>query len=408
MGLLARDANDDARSAGLQRAYHRGASRTLRSRRPGRGSSSRPPATSVALAHIRAGRWARSLLEGALEERRTNMGFRTQRALEEQVVVITGASSGIGLSTARLAAARGAAVVMAARSPEIEQLAEQLRSEGGRAEAVVADVSSEEDVRHVADVAEARFGRIDTWINNAGTSVYGRSLEVPVDDMRELFDTDFWGTVYGSRVAVERMRDLGGTLINVGGVMSERALPLQGASSAAKHAVKGFTDALRVELEHDEVPVQITLVNPASTDTPLFAHAKNRLDDGVPAAPPPVYAPEVAARALLECATRPKREITVGAAGRARQLLSRWMPAVADELAARRMFEPQVRREPHEPRVLGAGSERGDHRGMVRRRGERPAIRVPTMPAVVAGVGAVLVAVGLMRVASQIAASRAV
>ncbi|UJR84418.1 SDR family oxidoreductase [Sandaracinus amylolyticus] len=337
------------------------------------------------------------------------MGFRTQKPIEEQVVVITGASSGIGLSTARLAASRGARVVMAARSPEIEQLAEQLRGEGGRAEAVVADVSSEHDVRHVADVAEARFGRIDTWINNAGTSVYGRALEVPVDDMRELFDTDFWGTVYGSRVAVERMRDLGGTLINVGGVVSDHAMPLQGANSAAKHAVKGFTDALRVELEHDGVPVQITLLKPASIDTPFFAHARNRLDDGVPAAPPPVYAPEIVARALLDCAVRPKREVAVGTSGRAQLLLARWMPALSDKIVERRMFEPQMRREPHEPRVLGPGSERGDHRGMVRRRSaDVTARRAPAMGAVVAGVGAVLVAIGLMRVASRVAESRAV
>lgn len=325
------------------------------------------------------------------------MGFREQKPIHEQVIVITGASSGIGLSTARLAASRGASLVLAARSPELESIAGELRAQGASVEAVLADVSREEDVRRIADRAIDRFGRIDTWINNAGTSVYGKSIEVPIASMRELFDTDFWGVVYGSRVAVERMRAHGGTLINVGSVVSDRGMPLQGAYSAAKHAVKGFTDALRVELEHDEIPVQVTLVKPATIDTPYFAHAENRLEDGVPAAPPPVYAPETVARALLDCAEHPKRELAVGMGGRIQFMLANAVPALADRVIARTMFAQQIRSEQHAPRTRGAGEERGDHPGMVLHHSTYAQLRrhAPAVLSVAAGLGAAFLALRL-------------
>lgn len=293
------------------------------------------------------------------------MGYRTSKGLEEQVIVITGASSGIGLCTARMAAEAGAAVVMAARHPEVESLARELRERGARAEGVIADVSQEEDIRRIAELAVARFEGIDTWVNNAGTAVYGRAMGVPIDAARELFETNFWGVVYGSRAAVAHMCERGGTLINVGSIESDRAAPLQSLYAASKHAVKAFTDALRMELDHDRVPVQVTLLKPAAIDTPFFAHARSYAAMGAPKPPPPVYAPEVVARALLDCASRPCREVTVGGAGRAQVVAAKLMPGLADRLLARGMFESQFREAPHDERVRGIGQTHGDHDGPV-------------------------------------------
>src|SRR5205085_8956246 len=165
------------------------------------------------------------------------------KKLNEQVVVITGASSGIGLATARMAAKQGARLVLAARTEEaLKQLADEITQAGGAAIYVVADVGREEDVRRIAAEAVARFGGFDTWVNDAGVSIYGKITDVPTEDLRRLFETNFWGVVYGSRAAAEHLRTRGGALINVGSALSDRALPLQGMYCASKHAVKGFTD----------------------------------------------------------------------------------------------------------------------------------------------------------------------
>ena len=231
------------------------------------------------------------------------------KKLEDQVVVITGASSGIGLVTARKAAERGAKLVVAARAEgALRRLVEEINSKGGEAVYVVADVGREEDVRRIAETAAGRFGGFDTWVNNAGVSIYGRLLDTPVEDMRRMFDTNFWGTVYGSLVAAESLRLRGGALINVGSTLSDRAIPIQGAYSASKHAVKAFTDALRMELEAEGAPVSVTLVKPGTIDTPYRKHAKNLLEKE-PALPPPAYAPEAAADAILHCAETPVRDV---------------------------------------------------------------------------------------------------
>ena len=222
------------------------------------------------------------------------------KKLSEQVMVITGATSGIGLVTAREAARRGAKLVLAARSEgALGRLAGEINAAGGEAVHAAADVGREEDVRRIAETALARFGRVDTWVNNAGVSIYGRIVDTPVEDMRRLFETNFWGVVYGSRVAAEILRQRGGALINVGSVLSDRAIPVQGVYSASKHAVKGFTDALRMELEEEGAPVSVTLIKPSTIDTPYTKHAKNLLEDKEPALPPPVYAPETVAEAIL-------------------------------------------------------------------------------------------------------------
>ena len=214
------------------------------------------------------------------------------RPIAEQVMIITGASSGIGLVTAKLAAQQGARIVLAARNEQdLERAVREIRTNGGRAVHCVADVSNREQVQGIADLALDAFGQIDTWVNNAGIAVYGRLMDIELDDMRRQFDVNYWGQVHGSRIAVRNMRSRGGALINVASALSDRAIPLQGNYCASKHALKAFTDALRMELEEEGVPISITLVKPGSIDTPLFDKAKTYL--GVEPQPvPPVYAPE--------------------------------------------------------------------------------------------------------------------
>src|SRR6266566_5808136 len=162
------------------------------------------------------------------------------KPLADQTMVITGASSGIGLVTARKAARKGARLVLAARSEDdLSLLVDEICCNGGQAIAVQADVGSETDVRHIAAEAIRAFGGFDTWVNNAGVSVYGRALDVPIPDMRRVFETNVWGVVYGSRVACEHLRLRGGALINLGRELSDKAAPLQAIYSASKHAVKG-------------------------------------------------------------------------------------------------------------------------------------------------------------------------
>src|SRR4051812_14263999 len=159
----------------------------------------------------------------------------TPKKLKDQVVVITGASSGIGLATARMAARRGARVVMAARNEEdLKNAAEEVRVNGGRVLAVPTDVSDEAAVSRLGEAALLEFGTIDTWVNNAGLSIYGKLTEVPLADKRRLFDINFWGVVHGSRTAVRMMKHRGGVLINIGSEVSDVAIPLQGMYSASK------------------------------------------------------------------------------------------------------------------------------------------------------------------------------
>jgi short-subunit dehydrogenase len=296
----------------------------------------------------------------------------TLKPLEIQVIVITGATSGIGLVTARMAARRGAKLVLAARSEAaLRQLVEEIKNDNGDAIAVVADVGNEDDVQRIAVAAKERFGGFDTWINNAGVSIYGKFTDVPLADQRKLFETNYWGVVYGSLVAVEQLKIRGGALINVGSVLSDRAIPLQGAYCASKHAVKGFTDALRMELEHEGAPISVSLIKPSAIDTPYTDHAKNFLKTE-PRNPPPVYAPDVVAAAILYCAENPERDIFVGGGGKGLSLLGNYAPRVTDKVMEWTMFDLQHSDQPARPleqhsldKPSGRSGERGHYPGHV-------------------------------------------
>ncbi|MGV3743170.1 MAG: SDR family oxidoreductase [Burkholderiaceae bacterium] len=274
----------------------------------------------------------------------------TLKPLDQQVIVITGASSGIGLATVELAASHGARLVLAARSEEIlSDIVSEILNAGGEAISVAADVGSREQVEQIAQAAVHRFGRIDTWINDAGGSIYGRLEEVSEEDSRRLFDTNFWGVVNGSLAALPHLRQHGGALINVGSEVSDAVIPLQGMYSASKHAVKGFTDALRVEVEEvDKAPVSITLIQPTAVDTPFPQHAKNYMDRE-PKLPTPMIDPKKVAEAILHAATEPTKDIKVGAMAKLNTAMHRVMPAIAEKIAAKYVNKQHYEELPRNP-----------------------------------------------------------
>lgn len=295
------------------------------------------------------------------------------KKIAKQTIVITGATSGIGLVTARLAAKRGASLVLAARSEDaLEKLADEINDAGGNAVYVVADVSNQEDVAMIARAAHNRFGGFDTWVNNAGVSIYGRIEEVPLDDMRKLFETNFWGLVYGSLEAVKTLKKTGGALINLGSIVSEQPVILQGIYSASKHAVKGFTESLRMELAYVKAPVSVTLIKPAAIDTPYPLNAKNYLDRE-PQHAPPAYAPDLVAEAILDAAENPTREQTVGGGGKMMTGMGTLSPALVETMMVESFADQQKSDRPARnrgenglDRPSGRLRERGNYPGQTR------------------------------------------
>jgi short-subunit dehydrogenase len=269
------------------------------------------------------------------------------KPLGQQVIVITGASSGIGLTTAEMAAERGARVSLNSRNEgELRHAVERIRQRGGRATYLVGDVADPDAMDRLANHTIVEFGGFDTWVNNAGIGIYGLTTDIPLADKRRLFDVNFWGVVHGCRSAVRHLRGRdGGAIINIGSVTSDRAVPLLGVYSASKHAVKGYTDALRMELEQAGLPISVSLVKPASINTPFVEHARNYLEAEVEYGPP-VYAPEAVAQAILRCAERPTRDIIVGGGGRMMTLAGMLAPRATDLVMERTLFTAQTRNAP--------------------------------------------------------------
>ncbi|GGJ99608.1 SDR family oxidoreductase [Pseudomonas matsuisoli] len=234
------------------------------------------------------------------------------KPLNEQVIVITGASSGIGLATAEAAARAGARLVLVSRNETaLAEIEHRLDHTGDRVMHMVADVGNREDVERVATEVIYRFGGFDTWINNAGVSVWGRLDQVSDDDHWRVMQTNFWGTFYGSTIALAHLRSKGGAIINIGSVESETPLPFHASYSASKHAIKALTDTMRVELEKVSAPVSVTLVRPTSTDTQFIDHSKNE-HSSAPTLAPPAYAPETVADAILHAAQHWQRDVYIG------------------------------------------------------------------------------------------------
>ena len=312
------------------------------------------------------------------------------KPVRDQVIVITGATSGIGLVTARAAARRGASVVLNARAEEdLKIVASEIAATGGQVTFVAGDVAELGVVQALATAAITEFGRIDTWINNAGVSIYGLLEDVSMADARRLFDTNYWGTVHGSLIALPHLKESGGALINVGSELSETVIPLQGHYNASKHAVKGFTETLRLELEKERAPVAVTLVEPSAIDTPYPEHAKNYMDVE-PTHQPPVYAPEVVARAILHCASHAHRTVRVGAGAKTFTLLEKVAPAIGDRYKVATSFEGSRTDEPARdddtlfaPRP-GAPRVRGRYQGHVMKTSVSTAATLRPLPTLLA------------------------
>jgi NAD(P)-dependent dehydrogenase (short-subunit alcohol dehydrogenase family) len=272
------------------------------------------------------------------------------KPLHEQVVVVVGASSGIGREAARAFALRGARVVAAARSTEdLASLVEEIREQGGEAIAVTTDVSRYEEVERLASAAVDAFGRIDTWIHLASIMLYAKLSDTTPDEFRRIVEVDLLGQAHGAMAALPWLRREGrGALIHVSSVEALRALPYQAAYAAAKHGVKGMLEALRLELRQDGVPISVTNVMPSSIDTPAFEKARTKL--GVePRGIPPLYPPELVVRALLHAAEHPQRDVIVGASGRLLAFVQALSPRLTDRVLRPIAFWAQKTRTPKGP-----------------------------------------------------------
>ena len=290
------------------------------------------------------------------------------RPLNEQVVVVTGASQGIGRATALALAERGASVVAGARNEEaLHELVRQVEDRGGRAESVVTDVAEPEQVERLAQRAVERFGRIDTWVNNAAVSIYASVEQLEPDEMERLVRVNLLGTMFGARAAIPHVRRAGGgAIVNVGSALSDRAIPLQSAYVASKHAIAGFSEALRLELMQSDPGIDVVLVMPSSMNTPLFTFARSKL--GVQPMPvPPVYEPQVVAEAICHAAEHGGREIVVGGWGKLLTVAQWLSPTLLDRymLQNGRAWRDQMTNRPQDARdnlfeaSVGPGSTTG-------------------------------------------------
>ena len=299
------------------------------------------------------------------------------RPLSEQVVVITGASSGIGRATAKAFGAAGGSVVCAARSEQsLDETVREVEQAGGRAVAVPTDVADWHQVQALAERAVAEFGRIDTWVSNAAVGTFGRATDFSPEEVEHVMRVNFFGQVYGMYAALPIMkRTGGGAIISVASIDAERPMPLHAPYIASKWAVRGWNHTVRMELEHDDIPVSVTTILPASIDTPFFRNALTRLG-GAHAEPlPPVYRPEVVANVILSNAVKPQREVIVGGSGMVMALGQRIAPRIMDKaltvrgaaFRVQRGSRPDTGTDNLAQPLPGNAATRGDYEGHVSR-----------------------------------------
>lgn len=269
------------------------------------------------------------------------------KPINQQVVVIVGASSGIGRETALKFAQRGASLVVAARSePGLKSLVEQIRGNGGKVISVIADVSDFQQVKAIADKAVAEYGRLDTWVHAAATGILAPFEKITPEEFARVVDVTLMGQVHGAMAALPYLKQEGrGALIHISSVEGRRSLPLQSPYSAAKHGLEGFLEALRVELQHEKWPISVTSVRPSVINTPYYNKVRTKL--GVkPTGIPPYYQPDIVANAIVYVAEHPTRDFIVGDTGKVLDLLQRISPELADSLLLAIAFSGQHTDEP--------------------------------------------------------------
>jgi NADP-dependent 3-hydroxy acid dehydrogenase YdfG len=261
---------------------------------------------------------------------------------QPQVVVITGSSGGVGRAIAHAFAKRGAHIGLLARGAEaLDEVVQEVMSLGGQAIAVPTDVADHAQIEAAADVVEQRFGNIDVWVNDAMSTVFAQFIHLEPEEYKRATEVTYLGTVYGTMVALSRMKPRDhGTIIQVGSALSYRAIPLQAAYCGAKFAIRGFTNSVRVELMHDKSHVRLTMVQLPGVNTTQFNWCRSKMPDH-PMPVPPIYQPEIPAEAVYWASQHHRREVWVGASAVLAILGDKIAPSIADRYLAKTGFSGQ-------------------------------------------------------------------
>lgn len=273
-----------------------------------------------------------------------------KKPAKPEVVVITGASAGVGRATVRAFARRGAHIGLLARGEEgLDGARRDVAAWGGEALPLPTDVADPEQVEAAAEAVETHFGPVDIWINNAMTSVFSPFKEMTPEEFRRVTEVTYLGYVYGTMSALRRMlpRDKG-AIVQVGSALSYRGIPLQSAYCGAKHAIEGFTESVRTELLHDNSGVRLTMVHLPAINTPQFTWVKSRLPRKAQPVPP-IYQPELAAQAIVWAAHHDRRELFVTGTTLKAIVLNKFFPGYADRLLANNGYKSQQTDEPRDP-----------------------------------------------------------